>query len=78
MEGVVIGHNFERRPSKDHPSKVKLAQWFLRKILKCEKLTTDDDGRRTKPDGKSSHGLWPGEPKMTELALNKNRSLTVR
>jgi hypothetical protein len=26
-----------------------------------EKLTTDDG--RKKPDGKSSHGLWPGELK---------------
>jgi len=65
MEGVAIGHNFERGPSKDHSSNVwsKLAQWFLRRRLKCEKFTTDDDddGQRTKPDGKSSHGLWPGE-----------------
>jgi hypothetical protein len=30
----------------------KLAQWFLRRRIKCEKLTTDD-GRRTKPDDKS-------------------------
>jgi hypothetical protein len=43
MEGVAVGHNFERGPSKDHSSKVwsKLAQWFLRRRLKCEKLTTD-------------------------------------
>ena len=48
MEGVAIGHNFERGPSKDHSRKVwsKLAQWFLRKRLKCEKLTTDDDDRQ--------------------------------
>ena len=47
MEGVAIGHIFERGPSKDHSSKVwsKLAQWFLGRRLKCEKLTTDDDGR---------------------------------
>jgi hypothetical protein len=45
MEGVAIGHTFERGPSKDHSRKVwsKLAQWFLRKRIKCEKLTTDDD-----------------------------------
>jgi hypothetical protein len=44
MEGMAIGHNFERGPSKDHFRKVwsKLAQWFLRRRLKCEKLTTDD------------------------------------
>ena len=63
MEGIVIEQNFERGPSKDHSSKVwsKLALWFLRRRLKCEKLTTDDG--RKKPDGKSSHGLWPGELK---------------
>ena len=60
---MAIGHIFERGPSKDHSSKVwsNLAQWFLRRRLKCEKLTTDDG--RKKPDGKSSHGLWPGELK---------------
>ena len=46
---MAIGHNFERGPSKDHFSKVwsKLAQWFLRRRLKCEKLTTDDNGGTT-------------------------------
>jgi len=34
---------------------------------------TTDDGRRTKHDGKSSHGLWPGELKT----INK-RSTYVR
>ena len=66
MESVAIGHKFDRGPSNDHSIKVwsKLAQWFLRRRLKCEKLTTDDDDRRrTKPDGKNSHGLWPGELK---------------
>jgi hypothetical protein len=44
MEGVAIGYNFERGPSMDHFSKVwsKLAQWFVSRTLKCEKLTTDD------------------------------------
>ena len=52
---MAIGHNFERGPSKDHSSQVwsKLALWFLRRILKCEKLTTDDG--RTKPDGAKAH-----------------------
>jgi hypothetical protein len=47
MEGVAIGHKFERGPSKDHFNKVrsKLAQWFLRRKLKCEKFTTGDDER---------------------------------
>ena len=42
MEGVAIGHNFERGPSKDYSNKVwsKFAQWFLRRRLKCEKFTT--------------------------------------
>ena len=40
---------FKRGPPKDHPCQVwsKLAQWFQRRRLKCEKLTTTDDGRRT-------------------------------
>jgi hypothetical protein len=33
---------------------LQLPQWFLRRRLKCEMLT---DGRRTKSDGNSSHGL---------------------
>jgi hypothetical protein len=49
-------HNFGRGPSKDHSTKVwlQLAQWFLRRRLKCEMLT---DGRQTKSDDNSSHGL---------------------
>jgi hypothetical protein len=47
-----------------------LAKWFLRRRLKCEKFTTDDG--RTKPDGKSSHGLKPGELKSH---LPKKKSL---
>ena len=52
----ITGHNFGRGPSKDHSTKVwlQLAQWFLRRRLKCEMLT---DGRRTKSDDNSSHGL---------------------
>ena len=55
-ERKITGHNFERGPSKDHSTKVwlQLAQWFLRRRLKCEMLT---DGRRTKSDDNSSHGL---------------------
>ena len=44
MDGRAARHNFERGPSKVWS---KLAQYFLRKSLKCEKLTTDDDGRTT-------------------------------
>ncbi len=56
LEVGITGHNFGRVPSKDHSTKVwlQLAQWFLRRRLKCEMLT---DGRRTKSDGNSSHGL---------------------
>ena len=59
MEGVAVGHNFERGPSKDHSIKVwfKLAQWFLRRRIKYEKFTTDndddDDIRRTTDDGRN-------------------------
>ncbi len=48
--------HFGRGPSKDHSTKVwlQLAEWFLRRRLKCEMLT---DGRQTKSIGNSSHGL---------------------
>jgi hypothetical protein len=51
--------NFGRGPSKDHSTKVwsKLAQWFLRRRLKCEKFTTDDD------DERNLTAIWPGELK---------------
>jgi hypothetical protein len=37
LEVSIIGHNFKRRPSKDHSTKVllQLAQWFMRRFL-CE------------------------------------------
>ena len=56
LEVGITGHNFGRGPPKNHSTKVwlQLAQWFLRRRLKCEMLT---DGRRTKSDGNSSHGL---------------------
>jgi hypothetical protein len=45
LEVGITGHNFGRGPSKDHSTKVwlQLAQWFLRRRLKCEMLT---DGRK--------------------------------
>jgi hypothetical protein len=51
LEVAITGHNFGRGPSKDHSTKVwlQLAQWFLRRRLKCEMLT---DGRRTTDDGR--------------------------
>ena len=50
MAGGVVGYNSERGPPKDHPCQVwsKLAQWFQRRRLKCEKLTDrQTDGRTT-------------------------------
>jgi hypothetical protein len=45
LEVGITGHNFGRGPTKDHSTKVwlQLAQWFLRRRLKCEMLT---DGRK--------------------------------
>ena len=56
-----VRHKFGRGPSMDHSTKVwlQLAQWFLRRRLKCEMLT---DGRRTKSDDNSSHGLKARRP----------------
>ena len=56
MEVGITGHNVGRGPPKDHSTKVwlQLAQWFLRRRLKCEMWT---DRRRTKNDDNSSHGL---------------------
>ena len=66
MEGGSVGHNFERDPPKDHPCQVwfNLVQGFQRRRFKCESLRRAMDGRTTS-DGKSSHGLWPGELKKT-------------
>ena len=63
MEGRSVGHNFERDPPKDHLWQVwfNLVQRFQRRRFKCESL------RRTPSDGKSSHGLWPGELKKVLL-----------
>ena len=51
LEVGITGHKFRRGPSKDHSTKdwLQLAQWFLRRRLKCEMLThgrTTDDGRK--------------------------------
>jgi hypothetical protein len=59
LAAILVGsrnHNFQGGPPKDHSTKVwlQLAQWFLRRRLKCDMLT---DGRQTKSDGNSSHGL---------------------
>jgi hypothetical protein len=60
MEGGSVGHNFERDPPKDHPCQV----WF--RGFRGEDLNVKVyDVRQTPSDGKSSHGLWPGELKKT-------------
>jgi hypothetical protein len=53
LEVGITGHNFGRGTSMDHSTKVwlQLAQWFLRRRLKCEMLT---NGRRMKSDDNSS------------------------
>jgi hypothetical protein len=71
LAAILVGNRdhrtqFGRGPPKDHSTKVwlQLAQWFLRR-LKCEMLM---DGRRTKSDGHSSHGLkarWAKKYKST-------------
>ena len=68
MEGGAVGHNFERDPPRDHPCQVRfnLVQRFQKRRFKYESLRRTTDGRtvrRTPSDGKSSHGLWPGELK---------------
>jgi hypothetical protein len=51
LEVGITGHNFGKGSSKDHFTKVwlQLAQWFLKRRLKCEMLT---DERRTTDDGR--------------------------
>jgi hypothetical protein len=45
-----------------------LVQRFQRRRFKCESLRCTMDGRRTPSDGKSSHGLWPGELKTKKMS----------
>ena len=56
LEVGITRRKFGRGTPKEHSTKAwfQLVQWFLRRRLKCEMLT---DGRRTKSDGNSSHGL---------------------
>jgi hypothetical protein len=66
MEGGAVGHNFEMGLPKDYPSQIwfNLVQWFQKRRIKCESL------RRMPSDGKSSHGLWPGELKKASFVFN--------
>jgi hypothetical protein len=66
-------------PFEDHSTKVwlQLAQWSLRRRLKCEILT---DGRRTKSDDKSPHFslLSPTSPcELSEREVTSPSNLKV-
>ena len=66
--------NLYRGPSIDASYQVSVdLAGFLRRRLKCEKLT--DDRRRMPSDGKSSRCLWQGELKIlkktTHIYSNK-------
>ena len=50
---------------EDHPVWLISVQWFQRRRFKCEKLTDGRTDGQTLTNDKSSHGLWPGELKMT-------------
>jgi hypothetical protein len=58
-----------RGPSNEYLWQIwlKSVQRFQRRRVKCEKLT---DGRTLTHD-KSSHGLWPGELKITKFSIQK-------
>ena len=78
MEGGSVGHNFERDTPKDHPCQVwfNLVQGFQRRRFKYESLQRTTDGRRRMPsDGKSSHGLWPGELKIKKNDLKSKKKI---
>ena len=60
MEGRSVEHNFGRDRSIDHPCQV----WF--NLVQGFQTDGRTDRRRTPSDGKSSHGLWPGELKKEQ------------
>jgi hypothetical protein len=63
----ITGHNFGRGSPKDHSTKVwlQLAEWFLRRRLKCEMLT---DGRKVMTIAR------PGELKMIKNVPKRNNN----
>ena len=71
MEGVAVGHNFERNPPRDHPCQVRfnLIQWFQRRRFKCESL------RRTPSDGGSNS--IPGAPVGSTSIQSPHHTQTV-
>ena len=78
MESGAVGHNFEKDPSRDHPCQVRfnLVQRFQRRSFKCESLRRTTDGQRRMPsDGKSSHGLWPGELKTYSVHISESKMI---
>jgi hypothetical protein len=79
LEVGITGHNFGRGPSKDYSTNIwlQLAQWFLRRRLKCEMLM-DDDERRTKSDGNSSHGLKARWAKKKQTMIYKFLHLKLK
>jgi hypothetical protein len=54
---------------------LKSVQRFQRRRFKCEKLT---DGRRTLTHDKSSHGLWPGELKISQSETGRSSIKSAR
>ena len=74
-------HKSGRGPSNEHLWQVwlKSVERFQRRRVKCEKLMDGRmDRRRMLTHDKSSHGLWPGEQKMTcrtkdSISLGENR-----
>jgi hypothetical protein len=63
--------NLYRGPPIDasYQVSVNLAEGFLRRRLKCEKL--NDNRRRMPSDGKNSHCFWQGELKSKNSMGNK-------
>ena len=57
MEGRAVGHTFERDP----PIPARFGLIWFRGFREEDLNVKAYDVRRTPSDGKSSHGLWPGE-----------------
>jgi len=71
MEGRAVRHNFERDPQGIIPARFGLI-WFSG--FRGEDLNVKVyEVRRTPSDGKSSHGLWPGELKIYTRNCKKKK-----
>ena len=78
MDGGAVGYNFEMGLPKDYPSQIclNLVQRFQKRRFKCESLRRTTDGQRRMPsDGKSSHGLWPGELKTYSVHISESKMI---